>query len=187
MTGEGKSDLKKLLNREEIERGVATLASEVTAEFGNSPITVVGVLTGCLMLVADLVRHLEMPVEIGFVTASSYRGSTESGDLTLKLEDLPDLTGRHVLVVDDIFDSGKTLAAVKRSLLARGPRDVKTAALLIKQGRQVVEERPDFVAFEIPNEFVVGYGLDYRDLYRNLPFVGVLEEEDLRELAPDGP
>ena len=176
--------MKRLLDREEIERGVAALAREVTAEFGDRPITVVGVLTGCLMLVADLVRHLEMPVEIGFVTASSYRGSTESGNLTLKLEDLPDLAGRHVLVVDDIFDSGKTLAAVKQSLLARGPRGVKTAALLIKRGRQVVEERPDFVAFEIPDEFVVGYGLDYRDRFRNLPFVAALEPNDLHEPAP---
>jgi hypoxanthine phosphoribosyltransferase len=175
--------LKRLLDREEIERGVAALAREVTAEFGDRPITVVGVLTGCVMLVADLVRHLEMPVEIGFVTASSYRGSTASGDLSLKLDDLPDLTGRHVLVVDDIFDSGKTLSAVKQSLLARGPLEVKTAALLIKQGCQVVQERPDFVAFEIPDEFVVGYGLDFRDRYRNLPFVAVLEEDDLREPA----
>lgn len=178
--------MKRLLEREEIETGVAALAREVTAEFGDRPITVVGVLTGCLMLVADLVRHLEMPVEIGFVTASSYRGTTESGDLSLKLDDLPDLTRRDVLVVDDIFDSGKTLAAVKQALLARGPLAVKTAALLIKRGRQVVEEGPDFVAFEIPDEFVVGYGLDYRDRFRNLPFVAALEPADLAEPAPHG-
>lgn len=178
--------MKRLIDRERIDEGVAALAREVTAEFGDRPITVVGVLTGCLMLVADLVRRLEMPVEIGFVTASSYRGATESGDLTLKLEDLPDLTDRDVLVVDDIFDSGKTLAAVKQSLIARGPRRVKTAALLIKRGRQVVDDRPDFVAFEIPDEFVVGYGLDYQDRYRNLPFVAALEPHDLSEAAPHG-
>jgi hypoxanthine phosphoribosyltransferase len=138
------------------------------------------------MLVADLVRHLEMPVEIAFVTASSYRGSTASGDLTLKLDDLPDIAGRDVLLVDDIFDSGKTLVAVKQALLERGPRSIRTAAFLIKRGRQVVDERPDFFAFEIPDEFVVGYGLDYRDRYRNLPFVAALEPADIEATAPYG-
>jgi hypoxanthine phosphoribosyltransferase len=152
------------------------LAAEIGRAYeGKPPVTVVGILNGCLMFVADLVRRLDLPLRLAFVTASSYRGTaTAPGRLEIRDELLPDLAGRHVLVLDDILDTGKTLTRVVAHLIDRGAASVKVGVLLRKVGRQEVPFEPDFVAFTIPDRFVVGYGLDFDDEFRHLPYIGVL-------------
>ena len=148
---------------------------------GIVPLTIVGVLTGSIVLLADMIRLLTMPLRVGVVQASSYRGATTRGSLVINADLMPDIAHHHVLVVDDILDTGHTLLELIALLENLGPRSVRTAVLLRKTGRQEVELEPDFVGFEIPNEFVVGYGLDYRDAYRNLPFVAALDPADLHD------
>jgi len=132
------------------------------------------------VLLADLIRLLEMPLRVGVVQASSYRGPmTTRGELHINSELMPDIAGRDVLLVDDIYDTGHTLAEVIRQMRALGPTSVRTCVLLLKRGRQEIDLPIDHIGFEIPNEFVVGYGLDYQDEYRNLPFLGALEDDDL--------
>ena len=166
-----------LITADKIRERLDELAAEITRAYGGKPpVTVVGILNGCLMFVADLVRRIDLPLRLAFVTASSYRGAaTAPGKLEIRDELLPDLTGRHVLLLDDILDTGKTLKHLVGHLRSLGVASVRTAVLLRKEGRQEVEIEPDFVGFTIPNEFVVGYGLDYDDEYRNLPFIGVLD------------
>jgi hypoxanthine phosphoribosyltransferase len=139
----------------------------------------VGVLTGSLVLLADLIRQLDMPLRIGLVQASSYRGrTTERGTLSINSNLLPDIQARDVLLVDDIFDTGHTLLEVISQLDGLRPTSIRSAVLLRKAGRQEVAIEPDHVAFQIPDKFVVGYGLDYNDHYRNLPYVAALEKSD---------
>jgi len=171
--------MKVLIDKEEIHRGIASLAAQLHEGYGNGPLTIVAIMTGSLVMLADLIRRLEMPIRIRLIRASSYRGGMTSGDLTIEDSDMLDLQGRDVLLIDDIFDTGKTLAEVTRRLEQHQPRSLRTAVFLNKRGNSVVKQAPDYSVFDIPNEFVVGYGLDYDDLYRNLPYVGVLEEADL--------
>ena len=155
------------------------MAQKIAAQFGEQPLTIVAIMTGSLVLLADLSRQLSMPVRISLIQASSYRGGTESGQLWIRDDMMLDVRGRDVLVLDDIFDTGKTLHAVMRCVAQMQPNSLSSAVLLHKRGRQVVDMQPDFVAFHIPDEFVVGYGLDYQDLYRNLPYLAVLEPHDI--------
>lgn len=173
--------MKTLLDENELKAGVCRLASDISAHYGDRPLTVVAVMTGSLVLLADLIRQLEMPLRVGVIGASSYRGGTTSGHLTVDTNMLIDITARDVLLVDDIFDTGRTLESLIQHVKDMGASSVQTAVLLHKQRHTDVTVRPDFVAFEIPDEFVVGYGLDYRDHYRNLPFLGVLEPSDLEQ------
>jgi len=166
-----------LIAADQIQARVEAMAAEVVEEFKGRPVTVVGILTGCLMFTADLVRRLDHPVRVAFITASSYRGSaTSPGKLLIRDELLPDLADREVLLIDDILDTGRTIRAVVNHLTLKGARSVRTAVLLRKVGRQEVEFEPDFVGFPIPDKFVVGYGLDFNDEYRHLPYIGVLSE-----------
>jgi hypoxanthine phosphoribosyltransferase len=172
--------VKQLLSQEELNRGVARLAEEITDCYGQEPLTIVGVLTGSIVLLADLIRLLNMPLRLGLVQASSYRGeTTEPGELKIHAEMLPEIADRHVLVVDDIFDTGYTLREMLLQVIRLHPRSIRSAVLLSKEGRCQVDIRPDFVGFDIPDQFVIGYGLDYNDLYRNLPYLAVLESQDL--------
>lgn len=156
------------------------MADEINAYYEGRPLTIVGVLTGSVILLADLIRLLDMPLQIGLVQATSYRGATTTpGELRINLDLLPEVAGRNVLVVDDIFDTGHTLAALLEQFAALRPTQLRSAVLLRKAGRVEVPLQPDHIAFEIPNEFVVGYGLDYADQYRNLPHVAALEPADL--------
>jgi hypoxanthine phosphoribosyltransferase len=172
--------LKILLNEQQIGQGIDRLALQLKKSYHDQPITVVAIMTGSLVMLADLIRRLEMPVRISLIQASSYRGGMHSGDLKIQDQMMLDIEGRDVLLIDDIFDTGKTLVQVTERLAVMKPKSIRTAVFLNKLGQSVVAAVPDFVVFEIPNEFVVGYGLDYQDLYRNLPFVGVLEESDLK-------
>lgn len=171
--------MKKLLDEQQIRDGVRRMADEVAAACGDQPLTIVGVLTGSVVLLADLIRQLSMPMRIDFIQASSYSGQVRRGKLTINSELVPDIAGRHVLLVDDIFDTGHTLVEVVSQLQLLHPLSIRTAVLLCKEGQQQVDFQPDFVAFSIPNEFVVGYGLDYRDEYRNLPYIAALEPDDI--------
>lgn len=172
--------MKILLTREELAIGVNRMAAEVRRDLGTEPLTLLGVLTGSIMLVADLLRQLEGPVELGMVWASSYRGTaTRPGLLDFRLDLLPDLTSRRVLLVDDIFDTGQTLSALVDVLQERGAASVQTLVLLRKPARTEVAMQPDYVGFDIPDDFVVGYGLDYDGLWRNLPEICTLEASDL--------
>jgi hypoxanthine phosphoribosyltransferase len=164
-----------LISADQIRKRLDEVAGEIARVYEGRPVTAVGILNGCLMFVADLIRRIDLPLRVAFITASSYRGSTTTpGRLEVRDELLPDLTERHVLVLDDILDSGKTLARVVTHLINRGAASVKVGVLLRKLGRQEVPFEPDFVGFTIPDKFVVGYGLDFNDEYRHLPYIGVL-------------
>lgn len=173
--------MKILLDQSQLHAGVVRLASEIKATYGDHPLTIIGIMTGSVVLLADVIRQLDMPLRVGVVQTSSYRG-TERGPLTINSEMMLDITGRDVLLVDDIFDTGHTLAEVIDLMREMGPSSLRSAVLLRKSGRQLVHLRPDFVAFEIPDEFVVGYGLDYNDEYRNLPYLACLESSDLQQV-----
>ena len=175
--------MRTLLQEHEVRDGVARLADELNRHYGMTPVTIVGVLTGCLMLMADLVRRMDAPLRLGVIQASSYRGETERGELLVNDQWTPDIRGQHVLLLDDIFDTGHTLHRLTETLRAGEPESLRTAVLLRKEGRQETAIEPDHWAFEIPDQFVVGYGLDYAGLYRNLPYVAVLEDSDLRDSA----
>jgi hypoxanthine phosphoribosyltransferase len=171
--------VKVLLSKQEIERAVAALARRLNDDYAGRPLTIIAVMTGSIVFMADLIRLLAMPLRVGVVQASSYREGTSRGKLTINSDLMPDIRGREVLLVDDIFDTGHTLAEVV-SLMGRcEPETLRTAVLLLKQGKQEVDLRPDYVAFKIPDEFVVGYGLDYQDQYRNLGYIATLESDDL--------
>lgn len=171
--------MKSVLTQEEIGDGVRRMATDIHLQWGDRPLTIVGVLTGCVVLLADLIRELEMPLRVDFIQASSYRHGTTRERLALNPELQPDIDGRDVLLVDDIFDTGHTLVRVVEEMKKLGASSVRTAVLLRKRGRQEMDFEPDFVGFEIPDEFVVGYGLDYRDEYRNLPYLAALEPDDI--------
>jgi hypoxanthine phosphoribosyltransferase len=171
--------MKRLLSEEQVREGVVRMAREVAQHYAARPLTIIGVMTGSVVLLADLIRLLDMPLRVGVVQASSYRGGTKAGRLSINSDLTLDIAGRDVLLVDDIFDTGYTLLEVIGLLDEMGPKSIRSAVLLRKRGRQKVNIEPDFTAFEIPDEFVVGYGLDYRDEYRNLPYVAALEPEDL--------
>ncbi len=172
--------MKQILSPEELQQGVERLAAEIGKHYAGRPLTVVAVLTGSIVIVADLIRRLDLPLRVGLVQARSYRGnSTKPGELEINDALLPDIRDRDVLLVDDIFDTGRTLAALHAQMQGLGPRSLRTAVLLRKIGRQEVDFEPDHVVFRIPNAFVVGYGLDYCDAYRNLPYVAALDEGDL--------
>jgi hypoxanthine phosphoribosyltransferase len=171
--------VKVLLSESQLQEGIANLAEELTRDYADRPITIVAVMTGALVMLADLIRRLEMPIRVSLIQASSYRGGMESGLLTLDDGLMLDIEGRDCLLVDDIFDTGKTLAKVTERLQTMRPASLKSIVLLHKVGQQKFPIEPDYHVFKIPNEFVVGYGLDYQDLYRNLPYVGVMEPSDL--------
>jgi len=172
--------MKKLLGKDEIREGVGRLARQLAAEYDGRPLTIVAILTGSLVLLADLIRQIDMPVRIALV-GSRRQGDKSSTRRAVVVEPalLPKLEGRDVLVIDDIFDTGHTLVEVIAQLAVHRPASIRSAVLLRKAERCEVAVPPDYVVFDIPDEFVVGYGLDYDDRYRNLPYVAALEPADL--------
>ncbi len=170
--------MQVLLPAEQIQKRVGELARQIALDYDGRPVTFVGVLTGCLMFLADLVRQLDLPLRIDFIQASSYRGATTTaGQLHIHPGLAPDVRGRHVLLLDDILDTGKTLVHLRSHLHDLGAASLRTGVLLRKRGRQVVEIEPDYCGFEIPDAFVVGYGLDFNDEYRHLPYIAILPNE----------
>ena len=172
------ADIAKILvSEEEIQRRIRELALRVQSDFSGRDLVVVGLLTGTLMFLADLVREIDLPLRLDFIGVSSYRDGTESRELVFTKELRLDVAGRDVLLVDDILDTGKTLRAVIDKLDGMTPRQVRTCVLLSKKARREYDIPADYVGFEIPDEFVVGYGLDYAEKYRNLPSIGLLKPE----------
>ncbi|MBI5758971.1 MAG: hypoxanthine phosphoribosyltransferase [Planctomycetales bacterium] len=166
--------MQVVISEDRIREGVADLARRIAADYDGKNLTVLGVLTGSIIFLADLIRQIDHPLQVGLLQASSYRGDAKSpGNLIVNSAFLPDVRGRDVLLLDDIFDTGTTLAVLLEKVRELQPRSVRSAVLLWKEGRQKVEITPDYHCFKIPNLFVVGYGLDFNDEYRNLPFIGV--------------
>jgi hypoxanthine phosphoribosyltransferase len=167
-----------LIDEAKIRDRLIAMGQQIEADYRDKPLTIVAVLTGSLIALADLVRQIKIPLRIALLQASSYRGATTTAT-TLVVNDAfaPDVAGRHVLLLDDILDTGQTLSALVQHLQNRGAKSVRTAVLLRKIGRQLVALEPDYCGFVIPDAFVVGYGLDYNDEFRHLPYVGVLHDD----------
>ncbi|MGH3650179.1 MAG: hypoxanthine phosphoribosyltransferase [Acidimicrobiia bacterium] len=171
-------DIKTLITAEEIDAKLAEMGKQISKDYAGKDVLLVGVLRGAFMVMADLARHLDLACEFDFMAVSSYGASTQTSGVVRILKDLDEeIDGRHVLIVEDIIDSGLTLNYLIKSLRVRKPASLEVAALLVKEGIQRVPIDVKYVAFPIGPEFVVGYGLDYAGKYRNLPFVGVMGEE----------
>ena len=173
-----------LIEKEPLRRRIAELGSEISADYEGRDLLLVGVLKGAVFFLADLMRHLPVPCEIDFMAISSYGASTDSSGVVRILKDLDiNIEGRHVLVVEDIIDSGLTLSYLMRNLEAREPASLEVCALLTKPARREIDVPVRYTGFEIPNRFVIGYGLDFAERYRNLPYVAVLNDELVPESA----
>ena len=166
-----------LVQPDDLSRRVRELGRQISADYADRDLLLVGVLKGAVFFLSDLMRHIAVPCEVDFMAVASYGSATDSSGVVRILKDLDvALEDRHVLIVEDIVDSGLTLQYLLRSLGARNPASIEVCALLTKPERRKVALEPRYVGFEIPNRFVVGYGLDHRERYRNLPYVAVLEE-----------
>jgi len=170
-----------LISEAQLARRVQSLAREIEKDFAGRETVVVSLLNGTVLFLADLIRHLPIPLRLDFIGVSSYGLGTEAGDLVFTKELRLDVRGRDVLLVDDILDTGNTLSRVLPKLRALKPRRIKTCVLLDKPERRVKRVRADYIGFTIPDVFVVGYGLDFAERYRNLPFVGVLHPQIYKE------
>ena len=165
-----------LISQAQIEERVSQLARELSREYAGKNPVFVGVLKGVVMFFADMVKHITVPCQIDFMCISSYSGTESTGTAVVKKDVSVDLKGRHVVILEDIFDTGTSLDFTYRYLLSKEPASLKICTFLDKPSRRKPEItlKPDYVGYEIPNAFVVGYGLDYNEVYRNLPDVGVL-------------
>jgi len=172
-----------LITEEQLARRVKILAREIERDFRGRETVVVSLLSGTVMFLADLMRHISLPVRLDFIGVSSYGLGTESGDLVFTKELRLDVRGRDLLLVDDILDTGKTLSRVLPKLRALKPRRIKICVLLAKAERRVEKIKADYIGFAVPDFFVVGYGLDFAERYRNLPFVGVLHPHIYKEVS----
>lgn len=166
-----------LLGEWQIAHRVEELGRRIEKDFRNDDLVVVSLLNGTVMFLADLIRHISIPMHLDFMGVSSYGNSTESRELVYTKDLRLDVKGRDVLLVDDILDTGRTLSDVSGKLKKLKPRSIRTCVLLDKPERRIESIVADYVGFEVPDEFVVGYGLDYAERYRNLPFIGVLKPE----------
>jgi len=172
-----------LVDEETLRNRVAELGEEVSRDYAGRDLLLIGVLKGAVFFMADLMRHLTVPCEIDFMAISSYGAATDSSGVVRILKDLDiNIEGRDVLVVEDIIDSGLTLSYLMRNLEARQPASLEVCALMTKPERREIDVPVRYIGFEIPNRFVIGYGLDFAERYRNLPYVGVLDPE----LVPEG-
>jgi hypoxanthine phosphoribosyltransferase len=161
-----------------LQRRVAELGAEISADYGGRDLLLVGVLKGAIFLMADLMRRIDLPCEVDFMAISSYGAGVDSSGVVRILKDLDvSIEGRNVLIVEDIVDSGLTLSYLIRNLEARRPASLETCALLTKPERRENDVECRYIGFEIPNRFVIGYGLDFAERYRNLPYIGVLRDE----------
>ena len=175
-----------LVSEDQIRVKVAELGRQISSDYQETELVLVGLLRGSIVFLSDLMRELTIPVRLDFIGIQSYGASTESGAVRLVMDLETDIAGRDVLIVEDIVDTGKTLFYLVENLKARQPASLRICALLDKPDRRQVPIRVDYVGFEIPDKFVVGYGLDFAEGYRNLPFVGVLKEHLYKEVLMRG-
>ena len=168
---------KILFTEEQIQTRIKEIAAQIDKDYAGETPVVVGILKGCFMFFADLVRQMKTNIEIDFMSISSYGNNTKSSGEVKMIKDLDrTIEGRHVIIIEDIIDTGYTLKYLMTTLSARNPKSIKLCTLLDKKSRREVDIKPDYVCFDVGDEFVVGYGLDYAQLYRNLPVIGVLKE-----------
>ncbi len=166
---------KVLISQIEIEKNVQRIGAQISADYeGEEPIFV-GVLKGCFIFMADLMRHVTINCSMDFMAVSSYQGTSSTGAVKINKDLNEDIAGKHVIIVEDILDSGVTLEYLKRALEARKPASIKIVTLMDKPSRRKADIKADYFCFEVPDAFVVGYGLDYNERYRNLPYIGVLK------------
>lgn len=167
-----------LVGEEQIQRRVRELGTRISADFAGEEILIIAVLKGAVLFLADLIRHIDLPLAVDFLAVSSYGAGTESSGVVRILKDLDaPIEGQHVLIVEDIVDSGRTLDYLLRMLRQRRPATLHVCTLLDKRERREIDVPIDYVGFEVPDAFVVGYGLDFAEFYRQLPFIGVLKPE----------
>ena len=175
-----KEDIKEiLLSEEQIQNRVAEMAKAISEEYAGKDPVFVGVLKGVVIFFSDMVRHIDIPCQIDFMWLSSYGSGTTSGQMVVKRDVSADLKGRHVVILEDIYDTGNSLDFTYKHILSKEPASLKVCTLLDKPERRKpgITLQPDYTGFVIPNEFVVGYGLDFNEHYRNLTYVGVLKPE----------
>jgi hypoxanthine phosphoribosyltransferase len=166
-----------LISKDEIESRVAEMGRRITADFRDKDPIFVGVLKGCFIFMADLMRHVDIKCTMDFMAVSSYSGTSSTGAVKITKDLSEDIEGRHVIIVEDILDSGVTLSYLKQYLMVRRPASITIATLMDKPARRKAVVYADYSCFEVPDAFVVGYGLDYNEHYRNLPYIGVLRPE----------
>ena len=166
-----------LITREELERHVARIGAQISEDYAGKDPIFVGVLKGCFIFMADLMRHVDIDCSMDFMAVSSYSGTTSTGAVKINKDLSEIIEGRHLILVEDILDSGVTLNYLKNYLMVRKPASIAVATLMDKPARRKADIYADYSCFEIPDAFVVGYGLDYNEKYRNLPYIGVLKPE----------
>lgn len=168
-------DIKVLITEQEIASRTRELAEQIQKDYNNEEIVIVCILKGATFFAVELAKRIESDTIIDFMKVSSYEGTESTGKINFTLDISEDITGKNVLIVEDIVDTGRTLAYVKKYLESKNPKNVKICTMLNKKERRVIDLEPEYVAFNIPDKFVIGYGLDYDEKYRNLPYVGYLE------------
>jgi hypoxanthine phosphoribosyltransferase len=175
------TDIEKILFHEStIFSRLDELSQQITEDYRDKDITVISILNGSFIFMADLLRRIQLPLRLDCISVSSYHGQKSSGEITFRQNDILNVCNRHVLLLDDILDSGLTLHTIKEKIIDEGAASVKSCVLLRKDVKRKVNEEADYSGFTIGNEFVVGYGLDYNQDYRNLPFIGVLKKEAIK-------
>ena len=166
-----------LISEEEIQKKVAEMGKKISQDFRDKDPLFVGVLKGCFIFMVDLMRYVDIRCSMDFMAVSSYSGTSSTGAVKINKDLSEDIEGRHVIIVEDILDSGVTLSYLKQYLMVRKPASISIATLMDKPARRKADVYADYSCFEIPDAFVVGYGLDYNERYRNLPYIGVLKPE----------
>ncbi len=169
-----KNNVRVMLTKEEIAEKVSEMGKKLTAEFAGKEVMLIGVLKGSFIFMADLVRAIDLPIQLDFISAKSYSGTTTTGVVNVKMDTHLQIEGKTVLLVEDILDTGKTLSALRETMYSRGAADVKIVTFLDKPARRLVDIEADYSCYTIENRFVVGYGLDCDEQYRNLDYVGEL-------------
>jgi len=167
---------KPLLTVEQIQKKVKELAAKISEDYKGKEILAVGILRGAFIFFSDIVRHIQVPMNIDFIIASSYTKTQTSGEIKIHADLREDIKAKHVLLIEDIVDSGLTLKYIQEMLLARNPASLRTCAFLDKRSRRKTELKLDYIGFDIPDYYIVGYGLDYDNKFRNLPYISVFKE-----------
>lgn len=166
---------KVLISEQEILDRCRELGKEITNDYKNKDLVLIGLLKGCIPFIADLAKNIDLPLEVQYMVASSYHGSTTSSEIQIKYDLEIPIAGREVLIVEDIIDTGQTIVTITELLKARGAKSIEVVTLLDKKANNNLKAK--YVGFQIPNEFVVGYGLDFQQKFRNVPYIGILKEE----------
>ncbi len=166
-----------LISEEQIQKKVRELAYKITRDYANKDLLVIGILKGSFMFFSDLIRHINTPLKIDFVIASSYQKDKSSGEVTIHYFPREELKNKDILLVEDIIDTGISLQAIKEKILSMNPSSLKICVLLDKKERRVIDVPLDYVGFSIPNKFIVGYGLDYNEMFRNIPYITIFKKE----------